>query len=122
MDDMPGERCVRMIKCSISFPTDAMQLTDDEIARAGVNSRAVIEQATAAGVYVIEGGIDEGVDPVLVAADGSIRQATYPGSKLDGGFTDLERPNRQIELTAQFEVSPAEFFAGVALEDCKLRD
>lgn len=72
-----------------------MQLTDDEFARAGVESRAVIQQAKAAGVYVFGGGIDEGVKPVLVAANGSVTQATYPGSDLDGGFTVLELPNRR---------------------------
>src|SRR3569623_1457152 len=35
-----------------------------------------------------------GVDPVLVAGDGSVSPQTYPGSELDGGFAVLEVPTR----------------------------
>jgi hypothetical protein len=84
-----------MTKYLISFPSDAMQLGEEELARAGVDSRAVIEEAKAAGVYVFGGGIDEGVDPVLVAANGSVTADLYPGSDLDGGFTVLELPTRR---------------------------
>ncbi len=84
-----------MTKYLISFPSEAMQLGDEEFARAGVDARAVIEQAKAAGVYVFGGGINENVGPVLVAADGSVTSETHPGSHLDGGFTVLELPTRQ---------------------------
>ena len=87
--------CPNMTKYLISFPGDAMQLSEEELARAGVDSRAVIEQAKTAGVYVFGGGIDEGVGPVLVGADGSITPDIYAGSSLDGGFTVLELPTRQ---------------------------
>jgi hypothetical protein len=55
----------------------------------------VIEEAKAAGAYVFGGGIEEQVDPVLVAADGSVSPETYPGSELRGGFTVLELPTRE---------------------------
>lgn len=84
-----------MTKYLISFPSRAMQLSDEEFARAGVESRAVIQQAKDAGVYVFAGGINEGAEPVLVAADGTTSPAIYPGSHLDGGFTVLELPTRQ---------------------------
>lgn len=84
-----------MTKYLISFPSRAMQLTEEEFARAGVDSRAVIAQAKAAGVYVFGGGINESVDPVLVAVDGSMMPDIYPGSNLDGGFTVLELSTRQ---------------------------
>ena len=84
-----------MAKYLISFPSAAMVLSDDEFAAAGINSRAVIEEAKAAGVYVFGGGIDEGVAPVLVAGDGSVSSGPYPGSRLDGGFTVLEVPTRE---------------------------
>lgn len=84
-----------MTKYLISFPSEAMQLSEEEFARAGIDSRAVIEQAKAAGVYVFAGGINESVDPVLVAADGSVTADIYPGSNLDGGFTVLELPTLQ---------------------------
>ncbi len=83
-----------MTKYLISFPSDAMQLNEEELVRAGVESRAVIAQAKAAGVYVCGGGINEDVGPVLVSADGSTTSDVYPGSHLDGGFTVLELPTR----------------------------
>jgi hypothetical protein len=84
-----------MTKYLISFPSDAMQLSEEALAKAGVESRAVIEQAKAAGVYVFGGGIDESVDPVMVAADGSATPDIYPGSRLNGGFTVLDLPTRE---------------------------
>ena len=84
-----------MTKYLISFPSEAMQLSAEELARAGVDSRAVIEQAKAAGVYVFGGGINESVNPVLVAADGSTTPDIYPGSDLNGGFAVLELPSRK---------------------------
>jgi hypothetical protein len=83
-----------MTKYLISFPSEAMQLSEAEVARAGVESRAVIAEAKAAGVYVFGGGINEHIDPVLVSADGSTTSGIYPGSHLDGGFTVLELATR----------------------------
>lgn len=84
-----------MTKYLISFPSEAMVLTDEELQIASTESRAVIEEAKAAGVYVFGGGINEEVDPVLVSADGSVRTEIYPGSELTGGFTVLELPTRE---------------------------
>ena len=78
----------------ITFPGEAMDLSDDELADAGRDANAVIEEAKAAGVYVFAGGILENVDPVLVAADGTVSGDIYPGSRLTGGFTILELPDR----------------------------
>ena len=83
-----------MTKYLISFPSEAMVLTDEQLAAASVNSRAVIEEAKAAGVYVFGGGIAEQVGPVLVSEDGSASDGNYPGSRLNGGFTVLELPTR----------------------------
>ncbi len=50
----------------------------------------------AAGVYVFGGGIDEGVPPALVSADGKVAQGGYPWAPpLNGGFTVLELPSRE---------------------------
>lgn len=84
-----------MTKYLISFPSRAMVLTSDQLALSAADSHAVIEEARAAGIYVFGGGIDEGIDPVLVAADGSVSATTYPGSRLDGGFAVLEVPTRE---------------------------
>ncbi|WP_062132625.1 YciI family protein [Demequina aestuarii] len=85
-----------MTKFLITFPSVAMAaLTEDELAAASADSHAVIEEAKAAGVYVFGGGIDEAVEPVRVAADGSVSAETYPGSSLTGGFLVLELPSRE---------------------------
>jgi hypothetical protein len=84
-----------MTKYLISFPSEAMVLTDEEFPIVAAEAHAVIEEAKAAGVYVFGGGIEEGVDPVLVSADGSVTTEIYPGTEIKGGFTILELPNRE---------------------------
>ena len=84
-----------MTKYLISFPSEAMVLTDEEFPIVVADSHAVIREAKAAGIYVFGGGINEEVEPVLVAADGSETTETYPGSELRGGFTVLELPTRE---------------------------
>ncbi|RYE34238.1 MAG: transcription initiation protein [Hyphomicrobiales bacterium] len=87
-----------MTKYLISFPSEAMVLTDEQLNAASVDSHAVIEEAKAAGIYVFGGGIDEQVDPVLVSADRTVSAQTYPGSRLNGGFAILELPSREEAL------------------------
>ena len=80
-----------MTKYLISFPSAAMQVPENEFTQVGQDAHAVIEEAKAAGVYVFAGGIDEGVPPTLVAADGSVASGGYPWAPtLNGGFTVLE--------------------------------
>ncbi|HXH33642.1 MAG TPA: transcription initiation protein [Plantibacter sp.] len=83
-----------MTKYLISFPSEAMVVPDDEFADVVASSHAVVEEAKAAGVWVFGGGIDESVAPVLVAADRSVSTEIYPGSRIVGGFTVLELPDR----------------------------
>lgn len=83
-----------MTKYLISFPSEALVLTDEEFPVVAAAAHAVIDEAKAAGVYVFGGGIHEQVDPVLVAGDGSVSAEIYPGSRLKGGFTILELPTR----------------------------
>ncbi len=84
-----------MPKYLISFPSAAMVVSADELPAVGRDAHAVIEEAKAAGVYVFAGGIDEGVSPALVAADGSVAEGGYPWAPpLNGGFTVLELPSR----------------------------
>lgn len=84
-----------MTKYLISFPAEAMILSDEELRAASDESHAVIEEAKAAGVYVFGGGIDETIAPVMVGGDGSVLPETYPGSRLNGGFAVLEVPTRE---------------------------
>ena len=83
-----------MSKYLISFPAAAMQVTADEMEAVSALSHAVIEEAKAAGVYVFGGGINEDVEPVLVADDGTVYPDIYPGSVLTGGLLVLELPDR----------------------------
>ncbi|NIJ37755.1 hypothetical protein FHR22_002458 [Sphingopyxis panaciterrae] len=87
-----------MAKFLISFPADAMIVTDDLLPAVSADAHAVIEEAKAAGVYVFGGGIDERAAPVLVAGDGSVSAGIYPGSRLTGGFTVLELPTRDAAV------------------------
>lgn len=96
-----------MAKYLISFPSEAMVITAEELPAVAAAAHAVIDEAKAAGVYVFGGGIDESVDPVLVAADGRTSAEIYPGSHLKGGFTVLEVPTRAeaIEWARKIAVS-----------------
>ncbi|MEQ1737887.1 MAG: transcription initiation protein [Rhodoglobus sp.] len=88
-----------MTKYLISFPGSAMDLSEDDFVAAGVDSRAVVQEAKDAGVYVFGGGIDEGVAPVMVASDGSVTNETYPQTReFDGGFFVLELESREAAL------------------------
>src|SRR5688572_32197452 len=85
-----------MAKYLISFPSAAMVVPEGEWEAAVRDSHVVIEEAKVAGVYVFGGGIDAGVPPVLVSADGAVAEGGYPWAPpLDGGFTVLELPTRQ---------------------------
>ena len=82
-----------MAKYLISFPSAAMVVPDGELEAVARDAHAVIDAAKAAGVYVFGGGIDEGVPPALVSADGSVAEGGYPWAPpLDGGLTVLECP------------------------------
>ena len=88
-----------MTKYLISFPSDAMAVTEEELPIVSAAAHAVIEEAKAAGVYVFGGGIAETVDPVLVSGDGSVSRQIYAGSHLTGGFTVLELPTREDAIS-----------------------
>nr|WP_062341452.1 hypothetical protein [Herbidospora sakaeratensis] len=79
----------------ISFPSAAMVLTEEEFPDVVREARAVIQEAKDAGVYVFGGGIDEEVDPVLVAPDGTVTGGT---TRLDGGYTVLDLPSHEAAL------------------------
>jgi hypothetical protein len=97
-----------MTKYLISFPSFAMDVADDEWDAVSEDSHAVIEEAKAAGVYVFGGGIDEAVDPIVVAGDETVTEGTYPGVTVpNGGYTVLELPSREsaIEWAAKIAVA-----------------
>ncbi|WP_104063882.1 YciI family protein [Arthrobacter sp. 4R501] len=88
-----------MTKYLISFPSDAMVFPEEDFQTVVEDSHAVIAEAKAAGVYVFGGGIDEAVDPVLVAGDGTVTEGTHPGHQVpNGGYAIFELPTRQAAL------------------------
>jgi len=96
-----------MTKYLISFPAAAMDIPDEEMAPVGEAAHAVMREAKDAGVYVFGGGIS-GVAPVMVAADGSVTNETYPQTKeLDGGFCVLELPSREAAVQWAAKIAKA---------------
>lgn len=88
-----------MAKYLVSFPAPAMDVPAEELAAVSEAAHAVVRDAKDAGVYVFGGGINEGVQPLLVAADGSVTNATYPQTKeFNGGFCVLELPSREAAV------------------------
>lgn len=97
-----------MTKYLISFPAEAMDIPDEDWAAVGEASHAVIRQAKAAGVYVFGGGINEGVAPLMVAADGSVTNETYPQTKeFNGGFCVLDLPSREAAIEWAAKIAEA---------------
>ena len=97
-----------MTKYLISFPGPAMDIPAAEMPAVGEAARAVIRQAKAAGVYVFGGGINEDVAPLMVAADGSVTNETYPQTReFDGGFCVLELPSREAAVQWAAKIAKA---------------
>jgi hypothetical protein len=85
-------------------------IPDEDWDTVGRESRAVVQQAKDAGVWLFGGGINEDIDPVMVAGDGTTTDETYPQTrKLDGGFTVIEAPTRDV----------AEFWAAKIAVACR---
>jgi hypothetical protein len=87
------------MKYLISFPAPAMDVPQEQLGEVGEAARAVIREAKAAGVYVFGGGINEDVAPLMVAADGTVTNDTYPQTReLNGGFCVLELSSRDAAI------------------------
>ncbi|MFP3460856.1 YciI family protein [Arthrobacter globiformis] len=88
-----------MTKYLISFPSAAMVVSEEELQAASVASRAVVQDAKDAGVWVFGGGINESIPPVMVDGDGTVREGTYPQTAhLEGGYSVLELPSYDAAL------------------------
>src|SRR5262245_48376213 len=97
-----------MTKYLISFPGSAMDISDEDMAAVGEAAHAVIREAKDAGVYVFGGGINEDVAPLMVAADGTVTNETYPQTKeFDGGFCVLELPSREAAVQWAAKIAKA---------------
>jgi hypothetical protein len=88
-----------MAKYLISFPAPAMDVPAEDMTAVSEASHAVIRDAKDAGVYVFGGGINENVAPLMVAADGTVTNETYPQTKeFNGGLCVLELPSREAAV------------------------
>lgn len=88
-----------MTKYLVSFPSDAMVVPEEDLQAVSEAAHAVVQEAKDAGVWVFGGGIDESVPPVMVDADGTVTERTYPQtSQLEGGYSVLELPSREAAL------------------------
>ena len=88
-----------MTKYLISFPSSAMVLSAEELQEASDDSRAVVREAKAAGVWVFGGGIDESVSPMVVDRHGAVTEGAYADTtELNGGYAVLELPTREVAL------------------------
>ncbi|MEX5217599.1 MAG: YciI family protein [Nitrospira sp.] len=97
-----------MTKYLISFPARAMEVPAEDFAAVGETSHAVIREAKDAGVYVFGGGINEDVVPLMVAADGTVTNETYPQTKeFNGGFCVLELPSREAAIQWAAKIAKA---------------
>jgi hypothetical protein len=76
-----------------------MDVSPEDWAAVGEAAHSVIREAKNAGVYVFGGGINEDIAPLMVAADGTVTNETYPQTKeFDGGFCTLELPSREATV------------------------
>lgn len=88
-----------MTKYLISFPAKAMNVQAEDMAAVSEDSHRVISEAKEAGVYVFGGGINEATGSLMVAADGSVANETYPQTReFNGGFCVLELPSREAAI------------------------
>ena len=83
----------------VSFPASAMKVPAEDLAAVDKAAHEVMREAKAAGVYVFSGGIDADIAPLMVAADGTATNETYPQTKeFDGGFCVLQLASREAAI------------------------
>lgn len=97
-----------MTKYLISFPAPAMDVPAEEMAAVSEAAHGVIREAKQAGVYVFGGGINGAVAPLMIAANGTATNETYPQTReFDGGFCVLELPSREAAIQWAAKIAQA---------------
>jgi hypothetical protein len=98
-----------MTRYLISFPSTAMDsIPEEEMPDVAEAAHAVVQEAKEAGVYIFTGGLDEDVDPVTVAGDGTVTAGTYPQSEeAYGGITVVDVPSREAALEWAAKIAAA---------------
>lgn len=93
-----------MTRYLISFPSDAIaHILDEEGPAVADAAHTVVQEAKNAGVFVFAGGLDEDVDPVTVAGDGTVTAGSYPL----GGITIIDVPSREAALEWATKIAAA---------------
>jgi hypothetical protein len=88
----------------ISFDEHAMDhIPEEDMPAVSEAAHAVVKEAQDAGVFVFAGGLDEGVDPVTVAGDGTVTAGTFPL----GGMTVVDVPSREAALEWAAKIATA---------------
>jgi hypothetical protein len=83
-------------------------ITEEEMPEVASAAHAVIDEAKAAGVYLFAGGLDEDVEPVIVAGDRTVTVGTYPHTKeLWGGVTIVDVATREAALEWAAKIAAA---------------
>ncbi|HEU0192762.1 MAG TPA: hypothetical protein VFQ71_01105 [Gaiellales bacterium] len=78
-------------------------ITEEQIPDVSRTALAVVEEAKDAGVFVFAAGVDEEVDPVTVARDGTVTAGAYPL----GGITVIDVPSREAALEWATKIATA---------------
>jgi hypothetical protein len=105
----PAKRSLAMTQYLISFPGDAMDhIPEQDMAEVARAAHAVIDEAKRAGVYLCAGGLDEDVEPVMVAGDGTVTAGTYRQTKEQwGGLTIIEVSTREAAIEWAAKIAAA---------------
>jgi hypothetical protein len=93
----PGRRIEEsaMARYMISFDRGWMTFPEEDLPDVAKAARAVIQEASEAGVFVFGGGIAVDERTTLVAVDGTVTDGPYPETKeMVGGFVVLDVPTR----------------------------
>ena len=98
-----------MTRFLISFPGVAMShIAVEDFPAVGEAAHAVVREAKDAGVYIFSGGLDEAVNPVMVAGDGTVTAGTYPQTEeFTGGLTLIDVPSRDEALEWAAKIATA---------------
>lgn len=83
----------------ISFDEGAMTFPEEDLPAVAEAAHAVIDEAMDAGVFVFGGGLNSHEERSVVATDGTVTEAPYPGGRAYiGGFWIVDVPSREEAL------------------------
>jgi hypothetical protein len=96
-----------MARYLISFPDGAMTFPREEMPDVAKASKAVLQEAKEAGVWVFGAGLVTQV-PSVVATDGTVTDGPYPETKEHiGGFAVVDVGSRQEALEWAAKIAAA---------------